>query len=112
MMDAEDKKAKAGDVTMRMLAPTLHYEGKLLIEMTGTQERFRNLKIDVLLLGGSKGLPFLKPALDSLEKILPKVKRVEFPGLNHGGSGNVDNAQGKSNRPDLVAKELKQFFAQ
>jgi pimeloyl-ACP methyl ester carboxylesterase len=110
MMGVEDKKAKDGDVTMRTLAPTLHYEGKLLIEMTGTQERFRDMKADVLLLSGSKGLPFLKPTLDALEKILPSVKCVEFQGLGHGGSGNVDNAQGKGNRPDLVARELQQFF--
>lgn len=64
----------------------------------------------MLLLGGSKGLRFLKPALDTLEKILPSVKRVEFAGLDHGGTGNVDNAQGRSNRPDLVAQELKQFY--
>lgn len=36
VLQAEDKKAKAGDVTMRKLAPTLHYEGQLFVEMTGT----------------------------------------------------------------------------
>src|SRR5207245_1949140 len=40
-MKSEDKKAKSDDITMRKLAPTLHYDGLLLAEMSGQQERFR-----------------------------------------------------------------------
>ncbi|MFL5707104.1 MAG: alpha/beta fold hydrolase [Ktedonobacteraceae bacterium] len=61
MMKSEDKKAKPDDITMRKLAPTLHYDGLLLAEMSGQLERFRAVSAEVLLLGGSKGLPFLKP---------------------------------------------------
>ncbi len=111
-MKSEDKKAKPDDITMRKLAPTLHYDGQLLAEMSGTLERFRAVSADVLLLGGSKGLPFLKPSLDALEKVLPHVvKRVEFPGLEHGGSNNPSQTN-RGSKPELVAQELRRFFAE
>lgn len=109
MMDSEDKKAKKGDVTMRMLAPTLHYDGRLLVEMTGKLDRFMSLRIESLLLGGNRGLSYLKPVLVALEKGLPNAKRVEFPGLDHGGACDVSNAN-RGGKPDLVAQELRQFF--
>jgi pimeloyl-ACP methyl ester carboxylesterase len=110
-MKSEDKKAQPGDVTMRKLAPTLHYDGVLLAEMSGTLDRFRGVQAEVLLLGGSKGLPFLKPTLDALQKTLPHVvKRMEFPGLEHGGANNPSNTN-RGSKPELVAQELRQFFA-
>lgn len=107
----EDKKAGPDTVTMRKLAPTLHYDGLLLAEMSGQLERFRAVNAEVLLLEGSKGLPFLKPTLDALEKTLPHfVKRVEFPGLEHGGSNNPSQTN-RGSKPELVAQELRQFFS-
>ncbi|MEU8259306.1 alpha/beta hydrolase [Micromonospora sp. NPDC048999] len=110
LMNSEEKKAKPGDATMRMLAPTLHYEGLLLAEMMGKLNTFRALRARVLLLGGSKGLPYLKPSLDALERVLPQVERVEFPGLDHGGSSDVTEAN-KGGKPELVAARLRRFFA-
>jgi pimeloyl-ACP methyl ester carboxylesterase len=109
LIKSEDKNARPGEATMRLLAPTLHYEGVLMAEMANTLDRFADVRADVLLLGGSKGLPFLKPALSGLEKTIPSVERVEFPGLEHDASGDV----GKRNpggRPDVVAAELRRFF--
>jgi len=109
-MKGEDKKAGPDDITMRKLAPTLHYDGLLLAEMGGQLERFRKVGAEVLLLGGSKGLPFLKPSLAALEKTLPHVAgRIEFPGLEHGGSNNPSQTNSGS-KPELVAQELRQFF--
>jgi pimeloyl-ACP methyl ester carboxylesterase len=110
-MASEDRKAGPGQTTMRMLAPTLHYEGVLLIEMTGTLGRFAEVRTDVLLLGGSKGLPYLKPALAALETTLPSARRVEFAGLGHGGSTDPGR-QNPGGRPEVVAEELRRFFAQ
>ena len=76
---------------MRKLAPTLRYEGLLLAEMAGTIGTFAEVPADVLLLGGSKGLPFLKPALDALAQTLPHNRRVQFPGLDHGGSSDASS---------------------
>jgi hypothetical protein len=110
MMRGEDKKAEGGVGTMRGLAPTLHYEGALLAEMAGTLDTFAGVEAEVLLLGGSKGLAFLKPALDDLERTLPHSRRVEFAGLDHGGSGDVSSAN-HTGKPDIVAAELRTFFA-
>ena len=107
MMKSEDKKAKDGDVTMRMLAPTLHYDFQLVVEMRDTLERFEAIRAETLLLGGSKSPAYLKQALDALEKVLPHATRVEFPGLDHGASGNTD----RGGKPERVAQELRRFFA-
>ncbi len=106
MMASEDKKASGDDVTMRMLAPTLHYDFQLVIAMEGALESFRTLPADVLLLGGSKSPAYLTRAVDALEKVLPHVTRVEFPGLGHEASGNSD----RRGQPGRVAQELRRFF--
>lgn len=107
MMRSEDKKAQDGDVTMRMLAPTLHYDFQLVIEMRETLERFAAMPVQTLLLGGSKSPAYLKKALDALEQVLPQTRRIEFPGLDHGASGNTD----RGGQPERVAQELRRFFA-
>lgn len=108
MMATEDKKATRGDVTMRILAPTLHYDFQLVIETEGALESFKAIRAEVLLLGGSKSPAYLKVALDALETIFPHAKRIEFPGLNHGASGNTN----RGGKPEMVAQVLRQFFAQ
>src|SRR5437762_4815942 len=60
MLASEDKKAGDDDVTMRMLAPTLHYDFQLVSETEGALESFRAVRADVLLLGGSKSPAYLK----------------------------------------------------
>jgi hypothetical protein len=94
---------------MRMLAPTLQFDGKLLVKMTGTLERFSEANAEFLLLEGSKGLPYLKPSLLALDKVLPKSKHIELQGLDHGGPCNISNSN-KGGNPELVAKELRRFF--
>ncbi|HXN03953.1 MAG TPA: alpha/beta hydrolase [Candidatus Acidoferrum sp.] len=108
MMASEEKKAGADDVTMRMLAPTLHYDFQLVIEMDGALEKFRAVRAEVLLLGGSKSPAYLTSAVDALEKVLPHVTRVRFPGLGHEASGNTD----RRGQPDRVAQELRRFFVE
>jgi hypothetical protein len=108
-MNSEDRKATSDTMTMRSLAPTLHCEGVLLAEMAGTIGTFRNVPADVLLLGGSRGLPFLKPALDALARALPHSRRVEFAGLDHGGSSDISSTN-RSGKPEVVAREILPFF--
>jgi len=106
MMASEEKKAGSDDVTMRMLAPTLHYDFQLATEMEGALERFKAIRAEVLLLGGSKSPAYLKAGLDALENVLPHVTRVELPGLGHGATGNTD----RGGRPERAAAVLRQFF--
>ena len=112
-MKREDRKAAPDAITMRKLAPTIHYEGVLIAEMAGTVDAFRTVTADVLILGGSKGLPFLKPARDSLGRTLPRSRRVEFPGLDHGASSDpsTTNPGGKPEIVAQVAHEVRTFFA-
>jgi pimeloyl-ACP methyl ester carboxylesterase len=111
-MKSEDKKATSDTVTMRKLAPTVRYEGVILAEMAGTIATFAEVPADVLILGGSKGLPFLKPALDALAKTLPRNQRVEFPGLDHGGSSDASGTNPGGGKPAIVAREIRRFFTE
>ena len=98
----------SGDyASFRELVPTLHHDGRVIVEMSGRQETLSLIRVEVLLLGGSKSTAFLKAGLDSVAKVLPHARRVEFRGLNHGSSWNSD-MRGK---PDVIAQELRQFFA-
>ena len=105
-MASEEKKVKGGEVSMRALAPTLHYDGQMVVEMSGTLESFRATRAEVLLLGGSKSPAYLKVALDALEKVLPYVKRIEFLGLNHGASGDTD----RGGQPERWRKNCADFL--
>jgi pimeloyl-ACP methyl ester carboxylesterase len=108
-MADEDKRAQAGAITMRLLAPTLHYDFQLVVELSDKLETFRAVGAEVLLLGGSKSPAYLKAALDALATVLPRVQRVEFPGLDHGGSSDR-SATNRGGNPALVAQELRRFF--
>ena len=100
-----------GDVTMRALAPTLHYDFTLVAEASKDINRFQAITIPTLLLGGSKSPAYLKTALATLETILPHARRIEFPGLNHGGSSDP-GATNPGGKPDMVAQAVRQFLSQ
>jgi pimeloyl-ACP methyl ester carboxylesterase len=111
-MNSEDKKATGDTVTMRMLAPTIRYEGVLLAEMAGTIDTFANVFAEVLLLGGTMKRPaFIKPAFDALTETLPHSRTVVFPGLDHGGSADVSNTN-RGGKPEVIAPAISSFFTQ
>jgi pimeloyl-ACP methyl ester carboxylesterase len=110
MMESEDKNAKSGDTTMRMLAPTLKHDFQVVAEMNGKLETFGAINKEMLLLGGSKSPKFLKVDLDALEKVLPNAARVEFSGLGHAAAWNYDKQRNPDGNPERVAQELKRFF--
>ena len=110
-MKQEDKDVKGDDVTMRALAPTLHYDFQLVAQMAETLKNFQAIRAEVLLLGGSKSPAWLKAALDALTETLPNARRIEFPGLDHGGSSDISNTN-RFGQPEIVAPELRQFFAE
>jgi pimeloyl-ACP methyl ester carboxylesterase len=106
MMASEEKNAKGDYVSMRMLAPTMHSDLQLAVETEGKLESFGAIHTEMLLLGAAKSPTYFKVALDALEKVLPHAKRIEFPGLNHGASGNTN----RGGKPERVAQELRRFF--
>ena len=106
----EDRATVPAEMTLRRLAPTLHHEGALLAEMNGSLDTFNALDAQVLLLGGSKGLSYVKPALDRLETVLPHARRTELRGLDHGGPADKSTTN-PHGRPEVVAAALRRFFA-
>ncbi len=96
--------ASDDDVPLKALVPTMHYDVQLVIESEGSLASFRGVPGQVLLLGGMRSPAYLKKALLGLERVLPHVRRVDFPGVGHLAADN-------SGKPDLVAAELRRFFS-
>ena len=102
MMDRD-----AGELpTFRELAPTLPYDSRVIVECAGTAERYRAVASSTLLLGGARSGRWLEQALSTLERTLPDVRRVELPGIDHGGTENAD----RRGKPALVASALTSFL--
>ena len=112
MMRREEKEGANGYPPMKELAPTLHYDFQLINEMSDKIESFRTIPIKVLMLGGSKSPAYLKEISDALEKVLPQVTRIEFPGLGHAAAWNYDKQRNPGGNPELVAQELCRFLAE
>jgi pimeloyl-ACP methyl ester carboxylesterase len=102
MMDKTD-----GDVlSMRELAPTLPYDGRLVEQTADQVERYRAVTVPTLLIGTSKSPKYLQVALSSVERVLPDVRRVELKGVAHGATENAD----RRGVPDRVAAEILAFL--
>jgi pimeloyl-ACP methyl ester carboxylesterase len=101
----QDRTAVAqDDVALQALVPTMHYDAQLVIESEGSLASFRDVHTEVLLLGGTKSPAYLKKSLLGLERVLPNVSRVTFPGVGHLAADN-------SGKPEMVAAELRRFFS-
>ncbi|MEA2682626.1 MAG: hypothetical protein QOK05_954 [Chloroflexota bacterium] len=107
MAIARDSRAPGEYVPMRDLAPTLRFDFRLVCEMSATVDTFRDIECDLLLLGGSKSPAYLKAGLDALASAVPRARRVEFAGLNHGAAWNAD----RGGHPDKVAPALREFLS-
>jgi pimeloyl-ACP methyl ester carboxylesterase len=105
MLQADSGETALGDAPLKDLIPTMHFDGTLVVEMSGSIERFRAMPADVLLVGGSKSAAYLKRALKALNKVLPHVRHIEFPGLDHLSTNN-------EGQPEPVAQESKRFFSE
>jgi hypothetical protein len=101
---AEAQQTKPGDVSLAALIPTMHGDAQVILDAGGDLSRYRNLPIEVLLLGGSRSPRSLKRALDALEITLPHAKRVE---IRHVGHMAADDG----GRPQRVAPLLRGFFS-
>jgi pimeloyl-ACP methyl ester carboxylesterase len=97
----DSKKPKQESVTLEQLIRLIHFDIRLAVEMTGAVEKFKRMQPEVLLMGGRKSAVFLKAGLNALERILPRYKRIELPGVGHLAA---------IQKPGQVAAELKRFF--
>src|SRR5262249_19169927 len=95
-INGDAKETQVGDVPIH----TMHYDAQIVNKMGGKSGGFKDVRADVLLLGGARSRSFLKSALDYLGKTLPHSKRIEFPGVGHLAADN-------DGKPEMVAAELK-----
>jgi len=102
----EERRSQDGDVTMRMLAPTLHHDLAMIKEMSNTHLKYKDLRQEVLLMGATKSPTYLQIPLVELESILPNATRIQFEGLCHTATGNTN----RGGHPERVAEELLRFF--
>lgn len=100
----EKRTVEPPDVPMQDLVPLQRLDGLLVREMDSSIETLAAIRAEVLLMGGQKSPAFLGGILDSLEKTLPRVRRVELPGVGHG-------APTESGNPERVGEELRVFFS-
>jgi pimeloyl-ACP methyl ester carboxylesterase len=103
-LKADNGELKTDEVPLRALIPTMHYDQQLVKEMDGRLDTFKALTADVLLLGGTQSIGYLKITLEALAKTLPHVRKVVLQGVGHIAASD-------GNQPELVAGELRKFFA-
>ncbi len=102
--DAKDKETNGkNEVPLKTLIASMRDDAKVVMESEGIIDSCKNIGAEVLLLGGQKSQTYLKTALDALTLTFPKAKRVEFRNQGHLAADN-------SGKPEVVAKELRNFF--
>jgi pimeloyl-ACP methyl ester carboxylesterase len=84
------------------LLPTLIWEGKEVLRLDSMYRRYRAVKAETLLLGGSKSPAFLLNVLPVLAEILPHAQLIQLPGLDHSAPDE--------DAPEAVATALKEFL--
>ena len=90
-----------GDVAIRDLVPTWHYDIAIIEETADRVSDYASVQSDVLLIGGERSPAFLAHSLDALGRALPNCRRVTLAGVGHNAA--VD-------QPDRVAAVLREFF--
>lgn len=90
-----------GEVSIYDLVPTFHYDCGIVAETADHAADYGGITADVLLLGGGKSPAFLTRALDELERVLPRARRITLPRWGH---------QAAVDQPDQVAAVLREFF--
>ncbi|MBB6235903.1 pimeloyl-ACP methyl ester carboxylesterase [Pedobacter sp. AK013] len=100
---ADAKKQVKDDMPLESLIPTMHYDLMLVHQSSGIIDLCKEIKAEMLLMGGTKSQHYFKLALDKLSNVLPLARRLSFRGLGHIAADN-------DNSPEKIAKELLVFF--
>ncbi|MEE2040031.1 alpha/beta hydrolase [Nocardiopsis sp. CT-R113] len=100
---AQARGTAEGEVPLLDLLPTMVDDARLVRDAAGLVGECGAVRSEVLLLGGSRSARYLGDALDALEGVLPRVRRVELRGVGHLAADN-------GGRPELVARALATFF--
>ncbi len=100
IMEVQERRSP---VSLRALVRTLHFDMRIVREMSDTLPACRSLDIPVLLLGGGKSPRYFREALRNLASTLPHAEQMTFQALGHDGPEN-------DGRPDLIAEALRKFL--
>jgi pimeloyl-ACP methyl ester carboxylesterase len=92
-----------GHTPLGDLIPTMRLDGRAVDQAAGPLSRFAEVRAETLLLGGERSARYLKAALNGLEAVLPRVRRVTLPGVGHVAADD-------SGKPQIVAAQLRNFF--
>jgi pimeloyl-ACP methyl ester carboxylesterase len=103
---SEDKQQNGRYPKISYLISTMRFDFTAVLQRGGKVQSYRGIDKPVLLLGGAKSPKYLHDALDTLEKVLPNQKRIEFKKLDHSAPWNAD----RGGDPETVAKALIDFF--
>lgn len=98
-----EQASPAGSLSPRELVRTIPFDSMTVRQAAGPLERYRELRCEVLLLGGSKSARNLTASLDGLARTFPNARRRTIRGAGHTAADN-------SGKPHVVAEELKLFF--
>jgi pimeloyl-ACP methyl ester carboxylesterase len=102
---ADAKSVKDGDVPLRDIIPTIHFDSQIVLDTEDKLEALKSIPAHVLLLGGSRSPSYLRRILDAVAIALPHAQRVQLAGVGHMAADN-------GGRPQRVAEELRRFFTE
>lgn len=83
-IQAQERSKKEGEATLKDLAPTIGYDFKVIEGVKGDVQRFEGIVCEVLVIGSTASPRYIKTAVNALDKVLGKRKRVNVKGLGHG----------------------------
>jgi pimeloyl-ACP methyl ester carboxylesterase len=101
MMQQEIMRSDEGR-DMAKLVFTFPLDWALVMGQESTWEKYRNIAVSTLLIGGDSSPSYLLNALHTLAETIPGAKLVEIPGFDHTAPNDE--------RSDRIASELKQFL--
>ena len=95
-----------GYASLKALIPAMRYDFNIVASMNEQFQQLRNIRQEVLLMGGNNSPDYLKNALAAMELELPNSRCIRLAGADHSAPWNED----LSGMPSLVAHFLKSYF--
>jgi pimeloyl-ACP methyl ester carboxylesterase len=93
--------------SIRDLAAALPADIAVVTDNADRLDDFTAIQTPVLLLDGTRTRPYLRNAIQALERVIPGSRRTTLHGTNHGATQNSD----QWGKPERVAPALLDFFA-
>jgi pimeloyl-ACP methyl ester carboxylesterase len=102
-MKSQLKKAAEDEIPLRVLVENFRQDRIVVNDSARLLPEIKDIQASILLLGGTKSRDYLEKALDGLQQIIPRAKRIYLKGLGHIAADN-------SEQPLKVAEVLLDFF--